>query len=128
MEKIQISEIDYSSIKPGKNIKEVFSVSDLEEQILKSFGDKILPHINLYNKYSTSSNSAVLRDLFKNLEDYFKSKKIDDDDKKVVIAKVFETIKNQIQILETIQPDNNIPELVIILYSTVFTHFKRLLS
>jgi hypothetical protein len=124
---MQITEVEYSSIKPGSENKKVFTVLEFEEQFLKASGEKILPFINTYNKYASTSNSTVLRDLIKNLEEYFKSKPLDDANKKIIITKVFDSIKNQLQILECLQIDNNDSELLVMLFSTIFSHFKKFL-
>jgi hypothetical protein len=125
---MQITEVDYSSIKAGTEDKKTITARDLEEQLLKSSGEKILPYINTYNKYSTTSYNTVLKDVIKNLEEYFKNKNIDDINKKIIVSKIFDSIKNQLQILEALQIENNDAELLVMLFSTIFSHFKKFLN
>ncbi len=122
---MQITEVDYSTIKPGVVEKKSVPISDIEELLIKSAGEKILPYINTYNKYSAASNSAVIRDFLKNLEEYYKNKNIDDANKKIIISKVFDTLKSQFSILESLQIENDSSELLIMLFSTIFSHFKK---
>lgn len=125
---MQIEETLPSTISPGKDVKEEIKIDDIEKQLLRIVAEKNFKLLETYNKYSANSSIALYRDILRNLEDYYKNLNIENDNNKIILAKIFETLKCQFSIIESLQIENKKEEIVALLFATIFLHFKKLLS
>lgn len=125
---MQIEETQPTTILPGKEIKETVKVDSVEKHLLSLLAEKNFKLLEIYNKYSASSSVALYRDILKNLEDYYKNLNVESDSNKVILAKIFETLKCQFSIIESLQIENKKEEILVLLFVTTFLHFKKLLS
>lgn len=125
---MNINIVQPSSVLPGQSIEEDISIADLESKLLKLIGKKQINLLNVYNKFSSTTTANIIKDIFKNLEEYFKSKNIDEDEKKAILTNVFSAIKSQISILENLNLSKNNEEVLVVLFATVFLSIKRFLS
>lgn len=125
---MQIEEIQPTSILPGKTVKEDIKIENIEKQLLSLVAEKNYKLLDTYNKYSASNSIALYRDMLKNLEEHYKSLSVENENTKIIIAKIFETIKSQYSIIESLQIENKKEEILILMFVTVFSHIKKLLS
>jgi hypothetical protein len=118
-----------SMVLPGKEgIKDV-QISEIEENILSLLAKKNYNLVSLYSMYNTRSNNTPLKDIVLNLEQLLKSTFINDENKVFISKNIFDTIKSQFKILETIDENSSSPEqmqkILIVLYSTIFSYLKK---
>lgn len=125
---MQFEEISPATILPVKEKKIITKIEDIEKSLQNLIAEKGYKTVSIYNKYSAAAPVAVYRDLLKNLEDYYKNLPIESDEHKVILSKIFDTLKNQFNIIETIKVESNSEEILVLLFTTIFLHLKRFLS
>lgn len=117
-----------SSILPGKESVKNFNLSDIENEILNQIGKKGFNYTQLYSAYSTRCNNTPLRDIVNNLEQLLKSIAINDEKKLFILNNVFDTLKAQFKILESLDESNGsekTQKVVVLLYATIFSYLKK---
>jgi hypothetical protein len=125
---MQIEESQPSTILPGKDVKESISIDNIEKQIQSLIAEKNFKLLDTYKRYSATSSIALYRDILKNLEDFYKNLTFENDNQKLILSKIFDTLKSQFSIIETLQIENNKEDILILLFVTTFLHLKKLLS
>lgn len=125
---MQFEEIQSTSILPVKGEKEHIGIEVLEKNLQNLIAEKGYNIVTVYNKYSASTPVAVYRDIFKNLEDYYKNLPIENDEHKLILTKIFETIKSQFSIIDMLKVESNSEEILVLLFTTIFSHLKSFLS
>ncbi len=124
---MEFKELPTSSIQPVRELDGNITYEEIESQLIKDISSKQPSLLKTYSKYSTLNTSSFLRDIIKNLEDYFKSQTLENDNDKIIVAKVFETIKNQLNILELYNNENKNKEVLTLIFTTTLLHIKKLL-
>lgn len=125
---MQFEENNSTSIPPGKALKQEAKIEEVEKLLVSLIAEKQFSLLDTYNKYSASSSIAIYRDTLKNLEEYYKNLNLENDNQKVILSKIFETLKCQFGIIESLGLDNKTEEILMVLFVTSFLHIKRLLS
>lgn len=124
---MEFKEFPTSSIQPVRELDDNITYEEIESQLIKDISSKQPSLLKTYSKYSSLNTSSFLRDIIKNLEDYFKSQTLENDNDKIIVAKVFETIKNQLNILELYNNENKNKEVLTLIFTTTLLHIKKLL-
>lgn len=124
---MDIVENNNTYILPRSETKSLPEIDEIEKQIKLLILSKDPNMMGYYDRYSSFTSVAVFRDIVKNLEDYFKSKNIADEKDKVIINKTFDTLKNQFNVLELFNSGETNNQILIIIFSTIFSHLKKLL-
>lgn len=115
-----------STALPVKNEIVQFTVDDLHN-LFNQFLLKIDPKLlRLYDYYLVKNNKTALSDFINNLEFSYKEKNLGSENL-VILSKIFETIKVQLELLSEIKVNKvESSEILAIFCATTFSEFKKL--
>jgi hypothetical protein len=126
---MNIEETRYSGIAPVQEHKVTISIEDIERELLNILAKNDYNLVTLYNSYNTRSNNTPLKDILLNLEQLLKVNFLEDEKKLFISNNVFETIKAQLKILESLDESSasksSIQEISTVLFATIFSYFKK---
>jgi len=119
-------EVNSSSIQPVKKEETSLTSSQIKNYLLDVLSKKGRTYYEIFIKNAVKTPNP-LKSLLINLEEHLKTK-CDEDDQKAVIKQVFESIKNQLKLLEHIKlKDTNSDEIATIILSVGIAYLDNFL-
>lgn len=114
-----------SSVLPGRDTVKEVNITDIENECFNLIAKKGFNLTQLYTAHSTRCNNTPLKDIIINLEQLFKVSVISDEKKLFILNSVFETLKAQFKILESLVEKEDNEKITVVLYATIFSYFKK---
>lgn len=117
-----------STIQPVKEVKKEYNPSNLEDVICDLIS-KIDPKLlKLFSFYSVRSGNSITKDFLKNFENLVKEKITSPEDA-FLVSSIFNTIYQQLSILDQVKLDRSTKEeLVTVFAATFYSHIKKIIS
>ena len=120
------NEVTPSSVLPGKKVELIYSIAQIKDIFLDILSKKGRSYYEIFNR-NTIKTPNPLKSLLINLEEHLKAKCLDDD-QKIVLKQVFDTIRNQFNLLEHIKlKETKSDEVVTVLLAVAISHLENLI-